>query len=102
MLVMRKSMISGEYHTLEIPCTKEQFDDYLSGTHIQTAMSDVPAELREFVISGITPEEWNNTFILPEERPDYEGENDLDDPTPSNHEIDERGLTEDCYCEEDW
>jgi hypothetical protein len=63
MLITRKSRLSGVVHTMDIPCTPDQLNLYESGTVlIQNAMPDVPAELREFVISGITPNEWETMF----------------------------------------
>jgi hypothetical protein len=48
---------------MDIPCTPDQLNLYETGTVlIQNAMPDVPAELREFVISGITPNEWESMF----------------------------------------
>ena len=65
MKITRTSPFSGEVNTLEVPCTEEQFNAWRNGTSIQRAMPNVPAELREFLMTGITPEEWNETF--PEE-----------------------------------
>ena len=63
MLITRKSRLSGIVHTMDIPCTPDQLNLYETGTVlIQNAMPDVPAELREFVISGITPNEWETMF----------------------------------------
>lgn len=62
MKISRQSPFSGKIHTLEIPCTKEEYERWSTGTPIQYAMPNVPSELREFVITGITPEEWNETF----------------------------------------
>lgn len=32
------------------------------GQHIQVAFAGLPADQREFLLSGITPEEWTKTF----------------------------------------
>jgi hypothetical protein len=42
--------------------TIEQMENYARGTHIQHAMPNVSAEDREFILSGITPEEWAEEF----------------------------------------
>ena len=55
-------MISGKTHTLEVDCTEEQIAAWEAGVKIQDAMPRLPAPLREFVKSGITPEEWCQTF----------------------------------------
>lgn len=63
MRFMRKSPISGKIHEMEIDCTPEQFADWnLNGKLIQNAMPNVPAEQREFLMTGITPQEWNEMF----------------------------------------
>lgn len=62
MLITRKSMFSGKEHTLEVPCTEEQLEAWRNGQLIQVAMPNVPADLREFLMTGTTPEEWNEIF----------------------------------------
>lgn len=58
MLITRKSYLSGIVRTRDIPCTQAQLDTWEDGCLIQDAMCNVSAEDREFLISGITPEEW--------------------------------------------
>ena len=65
MLITRTSMLSGKETTMDIDCTEEQLNAWLGGMYIQDAMPNVPAEQREFLISGTTPEEWSAMF--PEE-----------------------------------
>ena len=62
MLITKKSMFSGEWNTIDIPVTQSQIDDWESGTLIQDAMPNVSADNREFLKTGVTPEEWINTF----------------------------------------
>ena len=62
MLITKKSMFSGEWNTMDIPVTQSQIDDWESGTLIQDAMPNVSVEDREFLKTGVTPEEWINTF----------------------------------------
>lgn len=62
MRITRKSMFTGKVHTLDVPCTEEQYRAWQSGVHIQNAMPNVSADLREFVMTGVTPEEWNKIF----------------------------------------
>lgn len=59
MLITKRSMLTGVEHTLEIPCTPEQLANYRGGMFIQDAMPNVPAALREFLMTGITPSEWD-------------------------------------------
>ena len=65
MLITRRSQISGEVHTLEVNCTPQQLAAWEVGMLIQDAMPDVEAPLREYVKSGITPQEWLETFGPP-------------------------------------
>jgi hypothetical protein len=62
MQITRHNPLTGKTHTLEVPCTEAQLAAWQSGQLIQHAMPNVPAELREFLISGITPEEWKEMF----------------------------------------
>jgi hypothetical protein len=62
MLVTRTSIITGVTRTLDLPVTEEQLTAHKSGTHAQNAFSDLSADLREFIISGVTPEEWDKLF----------------------------------------
>lgn len=55
-------MLSGKLHSMEIDVTDEQIRNYLDGMLIQRAMPNISNEEREFILSGITPEEWNQTF----------------------------------------
>ena len=61
MFVRKKSMFSGEWNTMDIPVTQSQIDDWESGTLIQDAMPNVSVDQREFLKTGVTPEEWINT-----------------------------------------
>lgn len=65
MLITRTSPISGATHSLEVNCTPEQLAEWESGVLIQNAMPDVEAPLREYIKSGITPQEWVQSFGRP-------------------------------------
>lgn len=63
MLIARKSPFSGKVTTMEINTTDEQIDRYLKGEGlIQEVFPDLTADEREFIKTGITPEEWNYIF----------------------------------------
>ena len=62
MLVTRTSIITGVTRTLDLSVTEEQLTAHKSGTHAQNAFPDLSADLREFIISGVTPEEWDKLF----------------------------------------
>lgn len=59
MIISRTSPFSGTENTMEINITKEQYDDWLNGTLIQNAMPNISPEEREFIMTGITPKEWD-------------------------------------------
>ena len=62
MLITRKSLISGNINSMSLPITEEQYNAWEQGTLVQVAMPHLTPDEREFVMSGITPEEWAETF----------------------------------------
>jgi hypothetical protein len=62
MLITRKSLISGNINTMSLPITEEQYNAWEQGTLVQVAMPHLSPDEREFVMTGITPEEWAETF----------------------------------------
>jgi hypothetical protein len=68
MLIQRTSELSGITRTLDLPVTDDQMRQYLSGEgHIQTIFHNLPAHQREFILTGITDEEWKEMFPTPED-----------------------------------
>ena len=66
MLITRTSGFSGKVNTMEIPVTQEQIDSWKNGELIQRAMPNLTPDQREFIMTGITPEEWDE-MLGPEE-----------------------------------
>ena len=62
MQITRKSPFSGKTNTREIDVTEDQLAAWHGGLPIQQAMSNLSADDREFIMTGITPEEWAETF----------------------------------------
>lgn len=62
MEITRTSTISGITRTREISVTEAQLQNWGQGMHIQDAMPNVSAGDREFLMNGVTPEEWNEIF----------------------------------------
>ena len=62
MQITRTSPFSGKEHTKDINVTQEQLDAWMEGALIQNAMPNVSAADREFIKTGITAEEWEETF----------------------------------------
>ena len=58
MLLTRTSMFSNEEHTLDLPITQDQLDRWASGELVQNVFPDLTYGQREFIISGITENEW--------------------------------------------
>ena len=67
MLVNKRSMISGKWHVMELPVTKDQIRRWMNGEFIQNAMPNLNDEQREFLMTGITPDEWDASFGETEE-----------------------------------
>ena len=67
MNITRISPLSGKVNTLDIPATLEQFAAYEAGALIQDAFPNLTPDEREFIKTGITPEEWNEAFGGPDE-----------------------------------
>ena len=62
MLITRQSLISGNINTMSLPITEEQYNAWEQGTLVQVAMPHLSPDEREFVMTGITPTEWAETF----------------------------------------
>jgi len=58
MKITRTSLLSSKTHTRDIKITAEQLAAWERGTHIQVAAPHLTPADREFVMTGITAEEW--------------------------------------------
>lgn len=58
MLVEKKSILSGKWNSMELPVTEEQLMAHQSGELVQNVFPNLTPGEREFIVSGITPEEW--------------------------------------------
>ena len=64
--VTRFSQITGIQHTLYLPIAQSELDAYeRRDLLLQDAFPDLPAPEREFIKSGITPEEWQQFVVSP-------------------------------------
>ena len=61
MLITRISLLTGAEHTREVPITNQQADDLSQGL-VQEVCPELPAKDREFLITGITRQEWEDAF----------------------------------------
>ena len=59
--VTRQSVLTRKMNTMELPISQEHLDIYdtVGDILVQDAFPNLNAEQREFLISGITPQEWN-------------------------------------------
>lgn len=68
MKVTKQSQLTGAVHTLDLDVTQEQLDRFEvrreTGEYVQTIFPNLSASEREFILSGITPTEWDKTFNL--------------------------------------
>lgn len=62
MKITRISSFTGKEHTLDIPVTQEQLEDWHAGQVIQQAMPNLTPDQREFLMTGVTAEEWEEAF----------------------------------------
>lgn len=62
MKITRVSPFSGKENTKEIGVTQEQINWWKGGALIQDAMPMLTPSEREFIMTGITDDEWNTTF----------------------------------------
>lgn len=61
--VTRTSLISGKVHSKYIEgLTEKMMKKFENGTLIQVALKGLTFEEREFILTGITPEEWVENF----------------------------------------
>ena len=62
MKITRTSILSNTTNTREIAITEQQLDQMKRMKNIQWLCPQLSADDREFIISGILPEEWDAAF----------------------------------------
>jgi hypothetical protein len=62
MTVTKTSPFSGNVNTLDIDVTARAIAAWESGELIQVAMPNLTADEREFIKTGITAKEWEESF----------------------------------------
>lgn len=67
MKITRTSGLTGAINTRDLDITPAQYTQYLSGTLAQLAFPHLSSDDREFLITGITPEEWREHIDFLEE-----------------------------------
>ena len=62
--ITRTSMVSGITRTRNIPATQQALDEWMAGgVPIQNVMPMLSDDDREFIMTGITPSEWDLSLI---------------------------------------
>lgn len=66
MKITKQSSLSGVEHTLDIDITEEEFQRvkmrFFTKELVQDILPNISRGEREFLMTGITQEEWDNTF----------------------------------------
>lgn len=62
MQITRRNPFTGDHHTQDIAVTAEQLHAWQNGALIQDAMPNLTADEREFILTGMLPEQWNEVF----------------------------------------
>ena len=58
MRIIRRSLVSGETNVMDLPVTQMQLQEWKDGGLIQNVFPDLTPDEREFIQTGITPNEW--------------------------------------------
>ena len=72
MQITKQSMFTGEIHTREIDVTEDQIRRWQGGELIQNVMPHLSPDDREFLMTGVTPEEWAEEFSEEEEEDEWD------------------------------
>ena len=59
MQISKRSMATGELNTMVLDITQDQIHAWQGGMLVQDAMPQLSADEREFLMTGMTPAEWN-------------------------------------------
>ena len=58
MRIIRRSLVSGETNVMDLPVTQMQLQEWKNGGLIQNVFPNLTPDEREFIQTGITPNEW--------------------------------------------
>lgn len=61
MIIERTSELSGVTRTMEIDVCPQQIKEWEEGSLIQDVMPNLTPDEREFIMTGITSEEWDKS-----------------------------------------
>lgn len=69
MLITKRDPLTGALNSLELNINQAQLDEFNShnGRMIQVIMPDISANEREFLMTGLTQDSWDEIFPASEE-----------------------------------
>ncbi len=59
MIITRQSILSGIVREMDFDITEGDLQDWKDGALIQDVMPHLTSDEREFIMTGITPDEWD-------------------------------------------
>ena len=62
MNITKISGLTGNTHTMDIDVTMAQLEAWRGGELIQRVMPNLSTDDREFLMTGSTPQEWDDVF----------------------------------------
>lgn len=62
MLIEKRSMFTGKVHVMDLDVTHEQIARWQGGELIQRVFPHLSPDEREFLMTGVTPAEWEAAF----------------------------------------
>ena len=65
--VVNTSILTGKEHAMLLPVTREEIDRWQGGELVQDVFPHLNDSQREFLVNGVTPEEWQKAFNALEE-----------------------------------
>ena len=63
MIISQTNMLTGKKNEMDLPVTSQQIGRWINGELIQNVMPELSVEQREFLKTGILPEEWDKMFL---------------------------------------
>jgi hypothetical protein len=67
MIITKKSQLTGEEHSMNLDVSQDQMRRFHTrketGEYVQTIFPNLNPEEREFLLTGITPDEWNDFVV---------------------------------------
>lgn len=75
--ITRNSILDDSVSSMDFPITFAALHDYCTGAvNVQDAFPDLTTEQREFLLSGITPNDWEQVFCVHPDINELEAKND--------------------------